>query len=280
MPANFSQGTRMQPQARMALRAARQAVPLMLQAMDRLDELDVSQKAVNDFVSNVDRESERIIADALHHAFPEHGVQGEENGQIYPQGEYNWVIDPLDGTLNFVRGIPHFCISIACMKGRRVEHGVILDPVHNEEFVASRGAGAQLNGKRIRVTTPSRLDASVLATGIPPDTIRRHNVAYMGMLGDFTEQCVGVRRMGSAALDLAYVAAGRVDGMFELGLSLWDIAAGVLLVTEAGGFVGDFAGGDTHLNSGNIVAANRKLFSAMVQTIKPHMTPQLQAEQR
>ena len=207
-------------------------------------------------------------------------MRGEESGQIFPEGEFNWVIDPLDGTLNFVRGIPHFCISIACMKGRRVEHGVILDPVHNEEFVASRGSGAQLNGKRIRVTTPSRLDDAVLTTGIPPATIRKHHPAYMAMLSDFTAQCVGVRRLGSAALDLAYVAAGRVDGMFELGLSIWDVAAGVLLVTEAGGFAGDFAGGDSHLASGNVVAANRKLFSAMIQTIKPHMTPDIHAEQR
>ena len=152
--------------------------------------------------------------------------------------------------------------------------------MHNEEFVASRGAGAQLNGKRIRVTTPGRLGEAVLATGIPPATIRKHGPAYMAMLGDFTAQCIGIRRMGSAALDLAYVAAGRVDGMFELGLSLWDIAAGALLVTEAGGFVGDFAGGDAHLSSGNIVAANRKLFSAMVQTIKPQLTAEIHAEHR
>lgn len=270
----------MEAQARIALRAARQVTPLILNAMDRLDEVDVTQKAVNDFVSNVDRESERIIADALHQAFPDHGVRGEEGGQIYPEGETNWVIDPLDGTLNFVRGIPHYCISIAAMKGRRVEHGVILDPVRNEEFVASRGKGAQLNGKRIRVTTPTRLDDSVIGTGIPPHSINRHNAAYMAMLEDFTAQCVGVRRLGSAALDLAYVAAGRFDGMFEMGLSLWDVAAGVLLVNEAGGFTGDFAGGDTHLTSGNIVAANQRLFKTMIQTIKPHMTPEIHATQR
>lgn len=248
--------------------------------MDRLDELEVSQKAVNDFVSNVDQEVEAVIAEALHQAYPDHGIQGEESGQLYPPGEMNWVIDPIDGTLNFVRGIPHFCISIAALQGRRVEHAVVVDPVRNEEFVASRGQGAQLNGKRMRVTTPSRLDEAVLVSGIPPATIRKHGPAYFPMLADVTEKSVAVRRLGSAALDLAYVAAGRVDGMFELGLSLWDIAAGALLVTEAGGFVGDFSGGDSHLSSGNIVAANRKLFSAMIQTIKPHLTPEIHAEHR
>ncbi|MEM1230726.1 MAG: inositol monophosphatase family protein [Pseudomonadota bacterium] len=270
----------MHPYVNNALRAARTASGHLLRAMDRLDTLEVSQKAVNDFVSNVDREAEEIIADALHQAYPDHGVRGEERGQIYPEGEYNWVIDPLDGTLNYIQGIPHFCISIAALKGRRVEHAIIVDPTRNEEFTASRGAGAALNGRRLRVAQRRRIDESVLATGIPPHAIRRHHPAYSALLNELREEARGMRRMGSAALDLAYVAAGRVDGFFELGLSLWDIAAGVLLVQEAGGFSGDFGGGDQHLASGNIIAANDKLFRALVARARPHLTAELRAEHR
>lgn len=270
----------MHPYANNALRAARTASGHLLRAMDRLDALEITQKAVNDFVSNVDREAEDIIVEALHTAYPDHGIRGEERGQIYPEGETNWVIDPLDGTLNYIQGIPHFCISIAAFKGRRVEHAVIVDPTRNEEFVATRGSGAHLNGRRVRVAPRKRLDEAVLATGIPPHAIRRHHDAYSGMLNEVRSEVRGMRRMGSAALDLAYVAAGRVDGFFELGLSLWDIAAGTLLVQEAGGFSGDFEGGDRHLASGNIIAGNDKLFRALVAKARPHLTDELRAEHR
>ena len=268
----------MHPYATIALRAARDARHVLIRAMDRLDELSITEKAVNDFVSNVDRDAENVIAEALHAAYPKHGVRGEERGQIYPEGEVNWVIDPLDGTLNYLQGIPHFCISIAAMRGRRVEHGVILDPVRSEEFVASRGEGATLNGRRIRVSGKTRLDESVLATGIPPHAIRDHHDAYAAMLGQLTQESRGIRRMGSAALDLAYVAAGRADGFFELGLSLWDIAAGVLLVQEAGGFSSDFLGGDRHLDTGHIVSGNPKVHRAIVGKVRGHLSDDLKAE--
>jgi myo-inositol-1(or 4)-monophosphatase len=258
----------MQAMANIALRAARQASQGMVRAMDRLDVLTIEEKARNDLVSEVDRDAEAVIIEALHKAFPDHGIRGEEHGQSYPEGEFNWIIDPLDGTLNYLQGIPHFCISIAAMKGNRVEHGVIVDPTRNEEFVASRGSGAQLNGKRIRVTRTVKVENAVLSTGIPPGSIASELDAYMRILSRFTGEAKAVRRLGSAALDLAYVAAGRFDGFFEPGLKPWDIAAGVLLVREAGGFIGDFAGGDKFFESGDIVAANPKLFKALIQIIR------------
>ncbi|MFW6094550.1 MAG: inositol monophosphatase family protein [Pseudomonadota bacterium] len=271
----------MQPMANIALRAARQAGQIMLRAMDRLDTLEVEEKGRNDFVSNVDREAESAIVEALHKAYPDHGVLGEEHGHAYTGNsagsdtEHTWIIDPLDGTTNYLQGIPHFCVSIALQKGRRLEHGVIFDPLRNEAFVASRGHGAQLNGKRIRVSRTNRLEDALLGTGIPPGAISAHLDPYMDMLKDLTATCRGIRRAGSAALDLAYVAAGRTDGFWELALSPWDIAAGTVLVREAGGFVGDLAGGDAFMKTGHIVAANPKCFKLMVQHIRPHLTDAL-----
>jgi myo-inositol-1(or 4)-monophosphatase len=271
----------MQPQANIALRAARQAGQIMLRAMDRLDTLDVQEKARNDFVSNVDREAESAIIEVLHKAYPEHGILGEEHGAVYTGSsagsdtEFTWIIDPLDGTTNYLQGIPHFCVSIALRHGRRLEHGVIFDPLRNEAFSASRGYGAQLNGKRIRASTTTKLEDAVLATGIPPGAIKPHLDAYIDMFKTFTATCRGMRRAGSAALDLAYVAAGRVDGFWEFALSPWDIAAGTVIVREAGGFVGSPSGGDQFMESGNIVAANAKVFKLMVQHLRPHLTKDL-----
>ena len=262
----------MQAMANMALRAARRAGDILLQSMDRLDELKIEEKAPNDFVSNVDRESEAAIIEVLHRAYPDHAIIGEEQGMSFTSeaNEYTWIIDPLDGTLNYLRGIPHFCISIALKKGRQIEHGVILDPVRNEEWVASRGAGAHLNGKRIRVSKTQRMNSAVLSTGLPPRAMDRLD-AYMEVTKQLTGDCLAIRRQGSAALDLAYTASGRVDGFWEIGLQTWDIAAGSLLVKEAGGFVGDLRGGDGYLDSGDIVAANPKCFKAMVAVIRSHL---------
>lgn len=271
----------MQPMANIALRAARQAGQIILRAMDRLESLDVQEKGRNDYVSNVDRDAESAIIDALHRAFPEHGILGEEHGAAYTGSrsgsdtEFTWIVDPLDGTTNYLQGIPHFCVSIALQKGRQLEHGVIFDPLRNEAFVASRGHGAQLNDKRIRVSRKTRLEDAVLGTGIPPGAIAAHLDAYMDTLKDLTRLSRGIRRAGSAALDLAYVAAGRTDGFWEFALSPWDIAAGVVLVREAGGFVGDPAGGDTFMKTGNVVAANTKCFKLIVQQLRPHLTPAL-----
>jgi myo-inositol-1(or 4)-monophosphatase len=254
----------------MALRAARKASDIMVRAFDRLDGLVVEEKSKNDYVSAVDRDCEAAIIEILHQAYPSHGIIGEEHGESYSSDEYTWIVDPLDGTTNYVQGIPHFAVSIALRHGRTLEHGVIVDPLMNEEFVASRGKGAQLNGKRIRVRNRNRLDTALVASGLPPALVESAIEPYTLMQRDCTAACGAMRRSGSAALDLAYVAAGRFDVFWEPGLKIWDMAAGVVLVREAGGFVGDLRGGEEFLEEGHIVAANPKLFKAAVQLLRPH----------
>jgi myo-inositol-1(or 4)-monophosphatase len=259
----------------MALRAGRRASQIIVRAMDRIDTLNVVEKDRNDFVSDVDRDAEDAIVEVLHKAYPDHGILGEERGESFAGAEYTWIIDPLDGTTNYLHGVPHFAVSIGLKYRNRLEHAVVIDPVRNEEFIASRGAGAQLNGKRIRVSSRNRLEDALLATGIPFRDVAQHLDAYMAMLSGFTRQCRGIRRAGSAALDLAYVAAGRYDGYWELGLKPWDMAAGALLVWEAGGFVSDVVGGERFMDTGNIVTGNPKVFKAMLQNIRPTLTPAL-----
>jgi myo-inositol-1(or 4)-monophosphatase len=259
--------------ANIGLRAARDASTIMLRAIDRLDRLKIELKAKNDLVSEVDRDTEAVIIDALHKAYPDHSITGEEHGQaISGTSDYEWIIDPLDGTTNYLQGIPHFAISIAATRGRQIEHAIIVDPLKNDEFIASRGHGAQLNGKRIRVNPVTRLEDALLNTGIPPGSVEPDLDRYMAQLKHFTGTCRAVRRLGSAALDLAYVAAGRSDGFWEIGLKPWDIAAGVLLVREAGGFVGDLSGGDAFMETGDIVAASPRLFKLMIQGIRTAAT--------
>lgn len=265
----------MEPMANMALRAARRAAQIILRSMDRLEQIEVELKARRDLVSHVDRDAESAIVDTLHKTYPDHAIQGEESGLVHgtKDAEFTWIIDPLDGTTNFLRGIPHFAVSVGVRRGKRMEHGVIIDPVRNEEFVASRGKGANLNGKRIRVTKATKLEEAMVLTGIPPGAIPDHLDTYMAMLKDITEQAFGVRRNGSAALDLAYVAAGRAEGFFEMQLQPWDIAAGSLIVREAGGLVADFEGAEGFMESGNILAANPKCFKLLLQQIHRHHSP-------
>lgn len=243
-----------------------------MHAMDRLDRLVIEEKGQNDFVTQIDRQVEEALVDHISTAFPDHAILGEEGG--FSRGdensEFQWVLDPLDGTTNFVRGIPHFAISIACKHKGKLEHGVVFDPVRQEEFTASRGKGAQLNGNRMRVSKRSELATAVLGTGIPYMARQQEKIpAYMETLETLTSQCAGIRRMGAASLDLAYVAAGRFDGFWEIGLSEWDIAAGALLIQEAGGLVSDFDGGARFLQSGDIVCGNPKLFKSVLQTVGP-----------
>lgn len=260
----------MEPMTNIALRAARKAGELIVRASDDLERVTVKNKNANDFVSEVDEAAEREIAQQLRRAYPEHAILGEESGRSGPEdAEYLWVIDPLDGTTNFLRGIPHYGVSIACLHKGRIEHGVIVDPVRREEFTASRGRGAQLNGRRIRVSQRASLDGALLGTGIP---FKGHGdeqlPTYAAVLAELAGQCAGIRRAGAASLDLAYVAAGRLDAFWETGLSIWDIAAGVLLIREAGGLVSDLDGGEGFLDSGNIVAGNPKCFKTVLQAAR------------
>jgi myo-inositol-1(or 4)-monophosphatase len=261
----------MEPMINIALRAARKAGENIVRASDELHRFEVKAKGVNDFVTEVDLNAEREIIYHLQKAYPEHAILGEESGLIgNAEAEYRWIIDPLDGTTNFVRGIPHYAVSIACMYRGRIEHAVIVDPVRREEFTASRGRGAQLNGHRIRVSDLASLDGALLGTGIP---FKEHCddklEPYSKTIELLASQCAGIRRAGAASLDLAYVAAGRLDAFWEIGLAPWDMAAGVLLVREAGGLVADIDASDKYLDSGNIVCGNPKCFKAVLQVVKP-----------
>lgn len=270
----------MQPMANIALRAARRAGQIIVRALDRVDTLDVQEKRKNDLVSEVDRAAERAIVDILAKTYPDHAFLCEESGLIgSADAECTWIIDPLDGTTNFLHGIPHFCVSLACRVRGRLEHAVILDPLRDESFIASRGHGAQLNDRRIRVSKRAHLDGALIGTGLPPGEVDLHLTPYMAMLETVTRRAGSVRRSGSAALDLAYVAAGRLDGFFEPGLKPWDMAAGALLTTEAGGLVADFTGDMHFLSNGNIVAGSPKCFKAILQTIAPNVVPSMRPEQ-
>ncbi len=269
----------MQPMLNIALRAARSAGELIFRSIERLDVLSVNEKDARDYVTEVDRAAEQTILSVLRKAYPNHGYMAEESGLIQGTGEgadYLWIIDPLDGTTNFIHGLPHFAVSIACKYRGRLEHAVVLDPVRQEEFTASRGRGAALNGKRIRVSNRRSLEGALLGTGFPfRDRQLDHLDSYLGMFRSLVGQTAGIRRAGAASLDLAYVAAGRFDAFWEFGLSEWDMAAGALLVQEAGGLASDFSGGHEFLDKGHIVAGNTKCFKAVLTAIQPHLPPAL-----
>ena len=285
----------MEPMVNIALRAARNAGRVLLRSMDRVDTLTVVEKGRNDLVSEVDRRAEDVIVDTIWRSYPNHRIVGEEGGQrdhgpdppvgaetpakaAYPpreQGasppdddEYTWVIDPLDGTTNFLQRIPHYCTAIAVTRGPVLLHGVVVDHVRNEEFSASRGAGAMLNGRRIRVSRHDRLDDAVVAMGIPFAKVGRHLDTYSDVTRNFMQRCRSLHYHGSSALDLAYLAAGRVDGFFQIGLEPWDMAAGTVIVREAGGFVADAAGGERFLATGNVVAGNPRVFRDALRVVR------------
>lgn len=269
----------MQPMLNIALRAARSAAELIFRSTERLDSLAVNEKDAKDYVTEVDRAAEQTIINALRKAYPNHGILGEEGGLLAGSGEgadYLWIIDPLDGTTNFIRGVPHFAVSIACKYRGRLEHAVVLDPVRQEEFTASRGRGASLNGRRLRVSTRKSLEGALLGTGFPFRDDQLDDLDnYLGMFRSLVGQTAGIRRAGAASLDLAYVAAGRYDAFWEFGLSQWDMAAGALLIQEAGGLVSDFSGGHDFLDKGHLVAGNTKCFKAVLTAIQPHLSAAL-----
>jgi myo-inositol-1(or 4)-monophosphatase len=258
----------MHPMHNTAVKAARKAGSIITRASFEIDRLTVRRKQHNDFVSEVDHAAEEAIIRTLRDAYPSHAFLGEESGASAASAgaEYLWIIDPLDGTTNFLHGFPQYCVSIALRHKGVLQQAVVYDPNRNELFTATRGAGAFLNDRRIRVSATDKFEDSLIGTGFPFREFA-HFDEYLRMFGEVTRRVAGVRRPGAAALDLAWVAAGRVDGFWEMGLSPWDMAGGALLVREAGGMVGDFEGGEGFLESGRIVAANPKVFPPLLQAI-------------
>lgn len=256
-----------------AIRAARSAGDLILRSSDNVGQLRVDQKGKNDYASEVDRMAEREIINIIQTAYPDHAILAEESGE-HQGNDFVWVIDPLDGTTNFLHGFPQYSVSIALKHKGRLEVGVIYDPLRDELFTARRGGGAMLNSRRLRVTRQASLKGALIGTGFPFKT-EQHLDAYLGMFRAITIDSAGIRRAGSAALDLAYVAAGRLDGFWEIGLMEWDMAAGILLIKEAGGVVTDFSFNDTYLQSGNVIAGSPKMHQIMYQLIEPHVTTAL-----
>lgn len=268
----------MHPMLNIAIRAARAAGTIITRSAERIDTLTVSTKSHNDFVSEIDHQAENEIIKTLRKAYPDHDILAEESGASAAQGrqsEYLWIIDPLDGTTNFLHGFPQFAVSIALQHRGVLTQAVVYDPLRQELFTATRGDGAQLNNRRLRVTKIKGLEGALLGTGFPFKDLR-HLDAYLGMFKAMIPPTAGIRRAGSAALDLAYVASGRLDGFWEIGLKPWDMAAGALLIQEAGGMVTDFAGSDDFMQTGNVVTGNPKVWQEILDTIKPHLTDGLQ----
>ena len=259
----------MHPMINVAVRAAREAGKIINRASLDLDLLRVTQKSARDFVTEVDRASEQAIIEILLKAFPQHGILGEETGTAHGRADsdHQWIIDPLDGTTNFIHGMPVYAVSIALAHHGVVQHGVVYDPSRDELFTASRGGGAFLNNRRLRVSKRTRLDDALIGTGFP---FRKGDDldTYLEMFKKVAERCVGLRRPGAAAIDLAYVAAGRYDGFFEIGLKPWDVAAGSLLVTEAGGLVGNFTGESDFLHREELVTGSPRIYAQLVALLK------------
>jgi myo-inositol-1(or 4)-monophosphatase len=263
----------MHPMLTIAVRAARNAGDLIRRSSDNINQLSVNEKTRNDFTSEVDWKAEQEIIKILRASFPDHAILAEESGEKVGN-DYVWIIDPIDGTTNFLHGFPHYCVSIALKNKNKLEVGVVYDPLRDELFTAERGGGATLNNRKIRVTKPTSLTGTLIGTGFP-FKYQQHLDTYLSMFRALTLDTAGIRRAGSAALDLAYVAAGRMDGYWEIGLKPWDMAAGILLVQEAGGAVTDFSFKDQFMQSGNVIAGSPKIHQLMYQAIEPFVTDTL-----
>jgi len=258
----------MHPLLNIAIAAARQAGDIIVRHYDQIDRLTISEKHNEEPFTEVDIKAEQTIINSILKAYPDHGILAEESGTRNTESESLWIIDPLDGTTNYLHGYPFFCVSIAFKFKNRIEHAVVYDPIRHECFTASRGRGAQLNDRRIRVSKQSQLQNALLGTGLP---FRSASVAqrYMPTLEAMMGQGASIRRSGSAALDLAYVAAGRLDGFWEFGLRPWDIAGGSLLIKEAGGLISDPQGGEDYLQQGDVIAGTPKVLKSLLQTFAP-----------
>ena len=257
----------MLPMLSIAVRAARRAGSIINRAA-LAGGLKVTSKRANDFVTEVDRASEAAVIEIIRKSYPEHAILGEESGLSgSADAEFRWIIDPLDGTTNFIHGFPQYAVSIGVQQNGSLAHGVVYDPTRDELFTASKGGGAFLNDRRIRVSKCDKLGDALVGTGFPFKELSRVDL-YMKQLRQMMENSSGVRRAGSAALDLAYVACGRLDAFWELGLSPWDIAAGALLIQEAGGLVGDLKGDQGFLESGDVAGSAPKIFTPLLQTLR------------
>ena len=268
----------MHPMLNIAVKAARKAGTVINRASRNLDTLAVREKAANDYVSEVDKEAEQTIIRTLLEAYPKHSILAEESGttNTAAQSDYQWIIDPLDGTTNFVHGFPQYAVAIALSHKGVITQAVVYDPCNNDLFTATKGVGAYLNDARLRVGKRGQLKGSLVGTSFPFKE-HHHLDAYLGMQRDIMQTAGGIRRAGSAVLDLAYVAASRLDAVWAMGLAPWDLAAGTLLITEAGGTVTDLQGKDQYMQSGNIVAGNIKVLSDLLKCLGPHLTPALRA---
>ena len=264
----------MQPLLNIAVRAARRAGDLIVRNLDRVSTLNVQAKGRNDFVSEIDQAAERDIIETVRRVHPDHAFLGEESGRSGGDSDVIWIIDPLDGTTNFLHGFPQFAVSIGVELRGRLEHAVVYDPMRQELFTASRGYGAQVDGRRIRVSKQLGLEGALIGTGFPYRSNARWLDPYMAMLKSVMQQTAGIRRPGAASLDLAYVAAGRLDGFWEIGLSAWDTAAGTLLITEAGGRIGTLTG-EPYQQGGHVVAGTPKVFEALVECLGPNVPADL-----
>ncbi len=262
----------MEPLANVGLLAARAAGNYIMRNFDRADSLKIERKGLSDFVTQVDRGAEAEIVKIIRKHYPHHAILGEEGGASGTDDEVRWIIDPLDGTTNFLHALPHFAVSIGVEVRGRLEHGVVYAPATQDLYVASRGSGCTLNNKRVRVSKVKELDDALIGTGVPirnPELID----AYLPMMRRVAEHTSGLRRAGAAALDLAYVACGRLDGFFELNLKPWDIAAGIVLVQEAGGVVNGLAAGNV-LEHGHVMASNNKLVGPLADLLGTYVPAQ------
>lgn len=268
----------MNPMLNIAIRAARKAGNIIAKGYEQApQELEIAHKSANDYVTSIDKAAEAAIIEVIRKSYPDHAIVGEESGVLAgTNNDVQWIIDPLDGTTNFVKRFPHFAVSIAIREKGRTEVGVVYDPIRNELFTAVRGEGAKLNEFRVRADSERRdLNGAVLATGFPFKAAR-HRKAHLNMVEALMDNGVAdFRRTGSAALDLAYVATGRVDGYFEIGLKPWDCAAGDLIAREAGALVTNFVGGTDYLQSGNVVAGNGRVVKEILHSIQPVLTEEL-----
>ncbi len=256
------------PMVNVAIKAARAAGSIINRAALDIESVRISQKKANDFVTEVDHAAEQAIIETLLTAYPGHGIWAEETGREHGarDSEFVWIIDPLDGTTNFIHGLPVYCVSIALAVKGKVEQAVVYDPTRNDLFTATKGRGAYLNDRRIRVSKRIDLKQSLISTGFPFRPTDNFN-QYLTMMGEVMQRTAGLRRPGAAALDLAYVAAGYTEGFFETGLQPWDVAAGSLLVTEAGGLVGNFTGEADFLEQGECLAGSPKVYGQMVSLL-------------